>query len=104
MDGVPTWVILVFIGALGTLIGIIWKGTDKRLDSHASRLNEHDRRITKIEEQVHTHEIETGLLRQRWHDLKDEVTSTLAGWFVEVMKNVDKLRDEFRRNGKGDDR
>lgn len=88
MDGVPTWVILVFIGALGTLIGIIWKGTDKRLDSHATRLNEHDRRITKLEEQVHTNELEVTMLRAKWHDLKDDISSTLAGWYLEILKRI----------------
>lgn len=69
-------------------MAIIWKGADKRLDSHATRLNDYDRRLTKVEEQVHTLEAETNLLRQRWHDLRDEISSTLAGWFVEVMKRI----------------
>lgn len=83
---------------MGTLVMLLWKGSDKRHDKHAEKIDDLENRVTKVEEKIHTMEVEVSTLRQRWHDLKDEISSTLAGWFMEVMKNFDKLRDEIRKN------
>lgn len=88
MDSVPTWVFLACLGALGSLAAILWSGSDKRLDKHSAKLDEHERRITKVEEHVGTMEIEVSTLRQRWHDLKDEISATLGGWYVELVKRI----------------
>lgn len=88
METVPQWVLLVCLGALGTLAVLLWKGSDKRLDKHSERLDDHEKRLTKTEEQVHAMEAEVGTLRARWHDLKDEISSTLGGWYIDLVKRI----------------
>lgn len=67
---------------------LLWKGSDKRLDKHSERLDDHEKRLSHAETQLGTIALEVGTLRQRWHDLKDDISSTLGAWYVDLIKRI----------------
>ena len=97
MDTVPVWVVLVGLGLIGCLLALLWRGSDKRHDSHSSRLNDHEKRLATLEEEMRTEKLETHLLRTRWHEHVGEISKTLSGWFVTTVDYVRKLIDEGKK-------
>lgn len=88
MDTVPVWAALIALGIIGTLVTWLWRGNDKRLDKHSDHIEDHESRISKLEERSRTTEIEVATLRERWHDMSNDVTHTLAEWYNSVVKMI----------------
>ncbi len=82
---------LVVLGVIGSLAMLLWRGSDQRHDKHDRSISDHETRLTKIEEKVHTNEIEIATLRARWHDLTGDVSHALAEWYNNIM---DYIRDK----------
>lgn len=97
------WITLVF-AALAGLVGVIyWAGQrrddkqDDRFDTDENEFNEHikeDRaaheRIARVEERVIVLETEQTTTRKHIHDLRAEVSKTLSGWYLEILKLINR--------------
>lgn len=86
------------------LVGVIyWAGQsrDDKQDARAERneeaLREHVRedvraheRLTAVETEVATLKAEVKGLREKWHDMRSEITHTLATWYNELLEKIRK--------------
>jgi predicted nucleic acid-binding Zn-ribbon protein len=86
------------------LVGVIyWSGQsrDDKQDTRAERnekaFNEHVRddmaaheRLRAVETEVATLKAEVKSLREKWHDLRSEVTHTLATWYTDIVGKIKK--------------
>ncbi len=88
MDTVPVWVVLVVLGAIGSLAMLLWRGSDKRHDKHSESIADHEKRLSKIEEKVHNNEVEIAAIRSRYHDIVNDVSHSLASWYTEIVKMI----------------
>lgn len=87
---------LVVTGAAG-LIGVIyWAGQsrDDKQDARHERTEEaladHIERLKAVETKVETLEREVSLIRERWHDLRSEISTTLGNWYTSLVKHFNK--------------
>lgn len=86
------------------LVGVIyWAGQsrDDKQDTRAER-NEKDfdehvkddfrahERLTAVETKVANIEAEVRSLREKWHDLRGEITHTLADWYADLVERMKK--------------
>jgi hypothetical protein len=86
------------------LVGVIyWAGQsrddkqDERASGNERAFDEHVRddvaaheRLRAVETEVANLKAEVSGLRQRWHDLRSEVTHTLATWYTEIIGKMKK--------------
>lgn len=86
------WAIVVTV-ACG-LIGVIyWAGQsrDDKQDARHERteeaLGDHIERLKAVETKVETLEREVSLIRERWHDMRSEVSTTLGNWYTSLVKH-----------------
>jgi hypothetical protein len=98
------WVWALVVSIAGALVGIIyWAGQsrDDKQDARAERnekaLAEHIRddigaheRIKALEIKVDNHDREIASIRERWHDLRSEISTTLGNWYVNIVKMIGK--------------
>jgi uncharacterized membrane protein len=96
------WVIGVAIGIIAALIGVIyWAGQnrddkqDERHERTEKNLAEHIRddiaaheRLKAVETKVEHLEREVTGLRERWHDMRNELSETLSRWYLNVVKLI----------------
>ena len=87
-----------------SLVGIIyWAGQhrddkqDDRAAANEKAFGEHVRddvaaheRLKAVETEVATLKAEVSGLRQRWHDLRGEITHTLASWYSDIIGKIKK--------------
>lgn len=92
MDSVPVWAVIIVLGIVGSLATWLWRGTDKRLDKHAEKLDDHDKRITRLEEKNDHNSAEIELIRSRYHELVNDVTHSLSQWYTNVIDMIKKKR------------
>lgn len=86
------------------LVGVIyWAGQsrDDKQDTRAER-NEKDfddhvrddarahERLTAVETEVAQLKAEVKGLRDKWHDLRSEITHTLASWYADIIERMKK--------------
>lgn len=88
MDAVPVWAVLVVLGVIGSLATWLWRGNNDRLNKHSEHLGDHETRITRLEEKTIQNQSEISTLRERWHEMTNHVSHTLAEWFNEVVKMI----------------
>lgn len=100
---VEIWIPLVCAALIG-LVGVIyWAGQrrddkqDDRFDIDENEFNEHvkeDRaaheRIARVEERVIVLETEQKTTRKHMHDLRDEVSKTVSGWYLEILRLINR--------------
>jgi hypothetical protein len=100
----PWQIISVAVGIVCTLIGIIYYAgqhrddkQDERATGNEKAFDEHVRddvaaheRLRAVETEVANLKAEVSGLRQRWHDLRSEVTHTLSSWYVEIIDKIKK--------------
>lgn len=98
------WVWAIAIGIAASLVGVIyWAGQnrDDKQDARAERnekaLADHVRedvsaheRLRAVETKVDNLEREVTGLRERWHDLRGEISTTLGNWYVNIVKLIGK--------------
>jgi uncharacterized protein HemX len=96
------WAIVVSIAA--GLVGVIyWAGQnrddkqDARFDRDEKALADHIRedvsaheRLRAVETKVDNLEREVTGLRERWHDLRTEISQTLSSWYLSIVKLIGK--------------
>jgi uncharacterized protein HemX len=97
---VEPWVWAIAITIAAGLVGIIyWAGQsrDDKQDARAERneraLADHVRddvsaheRLRAVETKVDNLEREVISIRERWHDLRSEISTTLGNWYVNIVK------------------
>jgi len=98
------WVWAIVVGIAGGLIGVIYWASQRRDDKQDERaernekvLAEHIRedvlaheRLRAVETKVDNLEREVNGLRERWHDLRSEISTTLGNWYVNIVKHFTK--------------
>lgn len=98
------WLWALVIGIGSALIGVIyWAGQnrDDKQDARAERnektMADHVRedvlaheRLRAVETKVDNLEREVSGLRERWHDLRSEISTTLGNWYVNIVKMINK--------------
>lgn len=67
---------------------LLWKGSDKRLDKHSERLDDHEHRLTRVETQSTINAEEISKVREMRHGIIDEVSHKLSGWYLELTKLI----------------
>lgn len=86
------------------LVGVIYYAGQNRDDKQDARAERNEQRMERhVTEDVAAHErlraVETEVtnlkaevagLRQRWHDLRSEITHTLATWYSDIMERLRK--------------
>lgn len=92
MEAVPVWAIIIVLGIVGSLATWLWRANDKRLDKHAEKLDDHDKRITRLEEKNDHNSAEIELIRSRYHELVNDVTHSLSQWYTNVIDMIKKKR------------
>lgn len=94
------WLIALAVSIVCGLIGVIYlagQSRDDKQDARAERsekaLADHVRddieaheRLKALETKVETHDREIANLRERWHDLRTEISQTLSGWYLSLVK------------------
>lgn len=104
-DSPSVWAVLVAaLSVIGALIGALyWAGQsrddkqDARHERNEKALADHIRddieaheRLKALETKVETHDREIAGLRERWHDMRTEVSQTLSNWYLSVVKMIGK--------------
>lgn len=96
------WLIALAVSIVGGLVGIIyWAGQsrddkqDSRHEKNEKALTDHIRddveaheRLKAVETKVENLEREVSGLRERWHDMRTEVSQTLSSWYLSVVKMI----------------
>lgn len=94
------WLIALAVSIVGGLVGIIyWAGQsrddkqDARHERSEKALADHVRedvsaheRLRAVETKVESLEREVNGLRERWHDLRTEISQTLSSWYLSLVK------------------
>lgn len=95
------WLWAISISVVSGLVAVIyWAGQqrDDKQDSRAERnekaLADHIRedvsaheRLRAVETKVDNLEREVSLIRERWHDLRSEISTTLGNWYTSLVKH-----------------
>lgn len=98
------WALGIGIGIAGSLVGVIyWQGQnrddkqDARFEKDEKALADHIRedvsaheRLRAVETKVDNLEREVTSLRERWHDLRTEISQTLSSWYLSIIKLIGK--------------
>lgn len=92
------WAIAISV-ACGLIAVIYWAGQqrDDKQDARAERnekaLADHVRedvsaheRLRAVETKVDNLEREVSLIRERWHDMRSEISTTLGNWYTSLVK------------------
>lgn len=96
------WALIVSVG--GGLIAIIYRAGQNRDDKQDARFERDEKALTDhVKEDVTAHErlkaVETKVeslerevtgIRERWHDMRNEISTTLGNWFTTVVKMINK--------------
>lgn len=87
------------------LIGVLYAAGQRRDDKQDIRatekentIDEHSQEIAKLMTDVANLKEEVRGVRKRYHDYRDEVTHTLAGWYTDVTKTVNERFSQRDRN------
>lgn len=81
---------LAFIGAFWALVRRGSERNEKRLDDHIREDVAAHERLRAVETKVDNLEREVSSLRERWHELRNEVSQTLASWYNSVIQMIKK--------------
>ena len=95
------WLIAIAISIVSGLIAIIyWSGQsrddkqDARFERDENTVADHIKddveaheRLKAVETKVEHLEREVSLIRERWHDMRSEVSTTLGNWYTSLVKH-----------------
>jgi uncharacterized protein HemX len=95
------WVWAIVVGIAASLVGVIYWASQRRDDAQDERaerneetLSDHIRedvsaheRLKAVETKVEHLEREVTLIRERWHDMRSEVSTTLGNWYTSLVKH-----------------
>jgi uncharacterized membrane protein len=98
------WLWALMVSVAGALIGVIYWAGQNRDDKQDARFDKDERAMAEhIKDDVSAHErlkaVETKVeqldrevtgLREKWHDLRSEISTTLGNWYVNLVKMIDK--------------
>lgn len=98
------WVWAIAITIACGLVGVIyWSGQsrddkqDARFERNEKTLADHVRddiqaheRLRALETKVENHDREIASIRERWHDMRTEISTTLGNWYVNIVKMIGK--------------
>lgn len=98
------WLIALGIGIAASLVGVIyWSGQsrddkqDARHERHEKALADHVKedvsaheRLKAVETKVEHLEREVSNIRERWHDMRGEISQTLSSWYLSIIKMIGK--------------
>lgn len=98
------WLWAIVIGIAGSLVGIIYWAGQNRDDKQDARFERDEKALADhVKEDVSAHErlraVETKVdnlerevmnIRERWHDLRSEISTTLGNWYVSIVKLIGK--------------
>jgi uncharacterized membrane protein len=98
------WLWALVISVACGLIGVIyWAGQnrddkqDARFDRDEETLADHIKqdvsaheRLRAVETKVDHLEREVTSIRERWHDMRGEISQTLSNWYISIVKLIGK--------------
>ena len=98
------WLWALAISVVSGLIGIIYWSGQNRDDKQDARFEKDERimsdhikddvsaheRLKAVETKVDNLEREVSSIRERWHDLRSEISTTLGNWYVNIVKMIGK--------------
>lgn len=98
------WLIALAVSIVGGLIGVIYYASQNRDDKQDARADRNERALADhVREDVSAHErlraVETKVdnlerevqgIRERWHDMRTEISQTLSSWYLSVVKMIGK--------------
>lgn len=87
---IEPWVWALIVSVVVALIGTLWAIVRKGNERTETTVSEHGERITALEAKVSHLESETKTLRERWHDLRGEVSRVLAEWYSDVIDRINR--------------
>lgn len=104
----PWQVIGIAVAIVCALIGVIYLAgqsrddkQDARADKDEQALREHARddvraheRLTAVETKVETLTTEVRSLREMRHDIIEQVSHSLASWYTDILKTIDKWKQD----------
>lgn len=96
------WLIALGVGIAASLVGVIYWAGQNRDDKQDARAERHERALADhVKEDVSAHErlraVETKVdnlerevqgIRERWHDLRGEISQTLSSWYLSIIKMI----------------
>lgn len=98
---VPTWVFVVALTALGALLMfglyILKEHINRDVEVHKQvavhehviqKIEGHESRLTKVETQAEINTSEISKVREMRHDILDEVSHKLSGWYLDLVKMI----------------
>lgn len=100
----PWQIVALAVVIVCGLVGVIYWAGQNRDDKQDARFaldeaafKEHVRddvqaheRLKAVETEVANLKAEVSGLRQRWHDLRNEVTHTLSSWYTDIIEKIKK--------------
>lgn len=98
------WVWALIVSVAGGLIAVIYRAGQHRDDKQDARFEKDERtmadhikddvtaheRIKALEIKVDNHDREIASIRERWHDMRSEISTTLGNWYVNIVKMIGK--------------
>lgn len=86
------WALLVSVGL--AVVGAFWALTRRGLERMDETLKEHGERISSLETDNDSNKIELGRLRDMRHDIIEQVSHSLASWYTDILKTIDKWKQQ----------
>lgn len=83
----------ILLALLGAIVALFRRGTERterRLDEHIREDTTAHERLRAVETKIDNIEREVAGLRERWHDLRGEISTTLGNWYVNIVKLIGK--------------
>jgi uncharacterized membrane protein len=98
------WLWALAVSMVSALIAIIYRAGQSRDDKQDVRAEKNERALAEhVRDDISAHErlraVETKVeqldrevtgLRERWHDLRGEISQTLSNWYMSVVKMINK--------------
>jgi uncharacterized membrane protein len=98
------WLWAIAISIVSGLIAIIYRAGQNRDDKQDARAERNERaladhtkddisaheRLKAVETKVEQLDREVTGLREKWHDLRSEISTTLGNWYVNIVKMIGK--------------
>lgn len=98
------WIWAIVITVAAGLVGVIyWAGqsrddkqdarherTEEALANHVKDDISAHERLRAVETKVDNLEREVAGIRERWHDMRSEISQTLSSWYLSIVKMINK--------------
>lgn len=84
------WVWAIIVPAVIAVIGAFWALIRRGLDKLDTKVSEHGERIAVLESESITTKAEVKAIREMRHDILDNVSKSLASWYISIMERINK--------------